>query len=159
MKGRTGAVGAGCNTVDGLLAALHADAADVLLVAGLWKLLDCSAGPVVLRDARKRGSTILAGGILNSGCLAEPDTPDAQFNYRHVAEDIRARLRTLVGLAQEYDVSLISAALQFPERDPRADTTLLGAFSSGQLSKTLVELAKPISNDFWKAAEGVGLSQ
>lgn len=157
-KGRIGAVGAGCNTVDGLLSALHADAADVILVAGRWTLLDRSAGKILLREAKEHSTKIVAGGILNSGCLANPDAPAAHFNYGPVTNDVRVQLRALAGVADEHNVSLTAAALQFPKRDPRVDTTLLGASSSGQLSKIMVELAKPIPNDFWTAVESMGLS-
>ena len=155
--GRIGAVGAGCNTVVGLLSAVDAGAADVLLIAGRWTLLDRTAGAELLPAAANAGVSVVAGGVLNSGCLACPEMPGAKFNYRTIQSEERAMLDKLVAVAVQFNVSLTAAALQFPQRETRVSTSLLGASGSVQLQSTLDALREPIPDGFWKAVEHMGL--
>lgn len=155
--GRIGAVGAGCNTIVGLLSAVDAGAADVLLIAGRWTLLDRTAGAELLPAAANAGVSVVAGGILNSGCLACPEISGAKFNYRPIQSEERATLDKLVAVAVQFNVSLTAAALQFPQRETRVSTSLLGASGSAQLQSTLDALLEPIPDGFWKAVEDMGL--
>jgi len=155
--GRIGAVGTGCNTVVGLLSAVDAGAADVLLIAGRWTLLDRTAGAELLPAAANAGVSVVAGGVLNSGCLACPEMPGAKFNYRTIQSEERAMLDKLVAVAVQFNVSLTAAALQFPQRETRVSTSLLGASGSVQLQSTLDALREPIPDGFWKAVEHMGL--
>ncbi len=159
QAGRIGLVGAGCNTVNGLLNTIDADAADVLLVAGRWTLLDRTAGECLLPKAQANGSKVVAGGVLNSGCLARATTTGAKFDYRPISPREISELTNLTGLAAQHEIPLLAAALQFPSRDPRVDCTLLGASSSRQLQKTIDALAIEIPDPFWADAASVGLMQ
>jgi D-threo-aldose 1-dehydrogenase len=45
---------------------------DCVLIAGRYSLLDTSAGARLLPECRRRGVAVLAGGVFNSGILADP---------------------------------------------------------------------------------------
>lgn len=156
-EGVIGMVGAGCNTVEGLRLALEAGASDIALIAGRWTLLDRSAGSKLLPQASKIGTKIVCGGVLNSGLLADPMAPDAQFDYRPARPPERAAAQRLAAHANAEDVPLLAAALQFPNRDPRVTTTLLGAASSSELKQALSALATKIPAHFWNKISDEGI--
>lgn len=158
-KGRIGRVGAGCNSVGGLLRALEEGAADCLLVAGRWTLLDRTAEAQLLPRAAAAGSLIVAGGVLNSGLLADPNAPNAQFDYRPASDSVRAEARGLAARAAEEGVSLLAAALQFPGRDARVSTTLLGVASRDELDAALAALQEPIPPALWDAVADAGVGR
>lgn len=157
-QGRIGVVGAGCNTVDGLLAAVVGGAADALLIAGRWSLMDRTAGTQLLSHAAAHGTAIVAGGVLNSGCLAKPRSPDAKFDYRPISESERAAALDIAKVAEAHRVSVLAAALQFPGRDSRVSTTLLGASSASQLEGALAALEEQIPDQFWNTIAPMGLA-
>jgi D-threo-aldose 1-dehydrogenase len=53
---------------------------DVSLAAGRYTLLDQEALAELIPECRKRGISLVVGGVYNSGILANP-TPGAMFNY------------------------------------------------------------------------------
>jgi len=158
-KGRIGRVGAGCNSVAGLLRALEEGAVDCLLVAGRWTLLDRTAGAQLLPRAAVADCLIVAGGVLNSGLLADPDAPDARFDYKPASSSVREEARGLAVRTAEAGVSLLAAALQFPGRDARVSTTLLGVASRDELDAALAALQEPIPPALWDAVADAGIGR
>lgn len=156
-QGAIGLIGAGCNTVAGLLQAIDAGASDVLLVAGRWTLLDRTAGGAVFSRAMALGTHVVCGGILNSGLLADPDAPGALFDYRPASNNERAAARRLASLANAAGVSLLAAALQFPGRSPSVSATLLGAGNPEELESALTAMRTAIPQPFWAAVEQEGI--
>lgn len=152
-QGRIGMIGVGCNSVAEHLAAIKADAADALLVAGRWTLADRTAGHQLIPQAAEKGCKLIVGGVLNSGCLADPRASDARFDYRPATQAERQVLCELDELAQQHGTTLFAAALQFPGRDARISTTLLGAASPAQLAANLDGLGTDISEHFWRAVQ------
>jgi len=151
-------IGAGCNTVEGLLAALATGSVDVLLVAGRWTLLDRSAQVALLPKAASCSARIVAGGVLNSGCLAASDSRNSKFDYRPISQREHCQLLRIAANAKKHNVSLTAAALQFPARDDRVGTTLLGASNPAQLRENLEAMIEPVPNAFWEEAAEMGLS-
>lgn len=151
-KGVIGLVGAGCNTVDELLSAVDAGAADAILMAGRWTLLDRSAGDKLLPSCKAAGTRIVAGGVLNSGLLAARPGPASTFDYRPATAAERARAQQLSDMAEAAGISLLSAALQFPRRHETVGTLLLGAASQDQLEDSMTALTARIPDSFWERA-------
>lgn len=156
-KGRVGHIGAGCNTVAGLLSAVDNGACDWLLVAGRWTILDRSAGAKLLTRAHSVSSHIVVGGVLNSGCIGNPDDPEATFDYRPILPDERSAAQVIKSVADAYGVHLLAAALQFPSQDKRVSTLLLGAASVDQLNGSIKALSAPIPDIFWEKIDHMGL--
>ena len=63
---------------------------DVFLCAGRYTLLDQSALPELLPACEARGISLVIGGLLNSGILADP-TPGARFDYEEAPAELLAR--------------------------------------------------------------------
>lgn len=156
-NGRIGKVGAGCNSVAGLLSAVEHAACDWLLVAGRWTILDRTAGSELLTKANDAGSHIVVGGVLNSGCMADPNHPNATFDYRPIQPEERSAAQAIKIAADQFHVSHITAALQFPIRDQRADSLLLGAASVEQINASVDALKASIPDEFWALIEKMGL--
>src|SRR5437868_6410684 len=75
-RGRGRAIGVGMNQT-GLLCRFAREAdPDSLLAAGRYTLLDRSAADELLPLCEERGIAVIAGGVFNSGVLADGDTYD-----------------------------------------------------------------------------------
>lgn len=156
-RGEIGMIGAGCNSNAGLLAAINAGAADVVLVAGRWTLLDRSAADHLLPLCERKGTAVVAGGVLNSGLLAKRPAEGASFDYRPATKAERETAIKLHDLAKASSVPLISAALAFPTRHPAVDTLLLGVSSASQLENSLAVMKADIPAEFWENVGPLGL--
>lgn len=125
---------------------------DLFLLAGQYSLLNHhhvlgSFFPKCLA----RNCPIILGGVFNSGILATGvrSTASPKFNYRSAPEDIRARVEELEIICEEFGVSLISAALQFPSAHPAIASTLISAGLPEEISNTLAASQAEIPNSFW----------
>ena len=79
-QGVVGAIGAGMNQAEMLARFARETDMDVFLCAGRYTLLDQSALPELLPACEARGISLVIGGLLNSGILANP-APGARFDY------------------------------------------------------------------------------
>jgi D-threo-aldose 1-dehydrogenase len=147
-EGVIGAVGAGMNQTE-LLVRFARDADfDCFLVAGRYTLLDQTALAELLPLCLERGIAVIAGGVLNSGILA--DVPSAAtFDYRPAAPDRLAQAARLRSVCERHGVPLIAAALQFPLAHPAVTSLLLGARSTEELEQDVRLLSTPLPLDLW----------
>jgi D-threo-aldose 1-dehydrogenase len=67
---------------------------DCLLVAGRYTLLDQSAADELLPACAQHGVGVLAGGVYNSGILADP-RPGATYDYAPADPSTLARARAI----------------------------------------------------------------
>lgn len=158
-KGLVGKIGAGCNSVAGLQDALGAGADEVVLIAGRWTLLDRSAGHALLGQCAEKGTSAVAGGVLNSGLLSKRPIAGMSFDYRQASERELTAAQQLHAMADRFGINLLSAALQFPRRHEAISTLLLGVSSNAQLQSTMTALKTEIPDPFWKEIEPMGLKE
>jgi D-threo-aldose 1-dehydrogenase len=144
-EGKIGAIGIGVNETAIAIDILRAAALDVILLAGRWTLLDRSGEAELVPLARERGTSLVLGGIYNSGVLAMGAKPGAWFNYQPASEAILARVRELEARAAAEGVSLPQAALQFGLTRPGVASVLVGTASVPQLEQNLKLAASPLS--------------
>jgi D-threo-aldose 1-dehydrogenase len=71
-QGAVRAVGAGMNSATALAWLVERCDLDCVLVAGRYTLLDDSAAASLFPLCQRRGVAVLAGGVFNSGILADP---------------------------------------------------------------------------------------
>jgi D-threo-aldose 1-dehydrogenase len=115
---------------------------DAVLIAGRHTLLDRSAEEALLPIAAARGVAVVAGGIFNSGILANPSS--GRFDYAPADEEIVRQVRLLSEMAAGLGISLMAAALHFVAGDSRIASTLLGAASPAELRECLTLLRAPM---------------
>ncbi|MFI6984940.1 aldo/keto reductase [Embleya sp. NPDC050154] len=134
-QGVVGAIGVGMNQSAMLDRFVAETDVDCVLLAGRYTLLDRSGGPL-LDHCAKRGVSVLAGGVFNSGLLADP-RPGAHFDYAPADADVLARALRLKAICAGYDVPLRAAAIGFAAAHPAVATVLVGARSPEEAADTV----------------------
>lgn len=157
--GVIGAVSAGMNHSAPLARFVEAGLVDCVLVAGRWTLLDQSALDDLLPAATAQGASVIAGGVFNSGVLADPDGGDefARFFYRPAPLEVTDRVRRIRDACADHGVALRAAALQFPFTHPAVATVLIGCRSPAEVEANAADLAVDIPPALWSDLAGAGL--
>jgi D-threo-aldose 1-dehydrogenase len=141
------AIGAGMNAVAPLERFVRETDVDCILVAGRYTLLDRSAAASLFPACDERGVDVIAGGVFNSGVLAEGET----YDYAPAPPGIVARVRELRTVCDAHDTPLAAAALQFVLRHPSVTTALAGARHSDEVKENVALAALPIPDEIWNA--------
>jgi D-threo-aldose 1-dehydrogenase len=144
-EGKIGAIGIGVNETAIAVQILKAQPLDVILLAGRWTLLDRDGESELVPLARDKATSLVLGGIYNSGILAIGAKPGAWFNYQPASEAVLARVRELEALAATEGASLPQAALQFGLTRPGVASVLVGTASIPQFEQNLRLAASPLS--------------
>lgn len=130
---------------------------DCILLAGRYTLLDRSAEAALLEKCTTRNTSLVIGGVFNSGILATGITPDAHFNYATASADIIARVRGLEALAAEFNIPLAAAAMQFTLRNPVVSSVLVGTSKASSFRRNIELLSAQIPDEFYQRAEQFAL--
>lgn len=142
-EGLIGGIGVGTANSAMALAMIERHDLDVVLIAGRHTLLDREAARMVFPRAASTDTAIVAGGVFNSGILADPVS--GRFDYAPASAEHLSHARRLAAAAERCGTSLKAAALQFVASDPRVASTLLGAASAEELNECLDLLATPLA--------------
>jgi D-threo-aldose 1-dehydrogenase len=127
---------------------------DCVLVAGRYTLLDQSAAEVLFPLCQRRGVTVLAAGVFNSGILAGPGD-GATYDYAPAPPGPLARARRMRDACAGYGVPLPAAALQFTLRHPAVTAAVVGARSAKEITADTSYLSTPIPDTLWAELEGL----
>lgn len=155
--GDIGAYGMGVNEVEVCLDALDHGEFDCFLLAGRFTLLDHAPAAPLLELCLARRTSLLIGGVFNSGILATGPVPGAPYNYGAPPPEILERVRRLQEICAGHGVKLPTAALQFPGRHPAVATTLLGVVDAPSLARNLDGLAEAVPAALWNDLAEAGL--
>jgi D-threo-aldose 1-dehydrogenase len=148
-RGAIKAVGVGVNEVRICLDLMDHFPLDCILLAGRYSLLDRSAEPELLARCLKEGTSLVIGGVFNSGILATGPIPGATFDYGPASEDVRERVRSLEAVASKYKVPLAAAAMQFPLGSPAVASVLIGTGNPRSLTRNLSQLDFKVDPAAW----------
>ena len=127
---------------------------DVVLIAGRYSLLDQEAMEELLPTALARNVDVIVAGVFNSGILANP-VKGATFDYLPASDELLAKAVRIREVLDEHQVSLTSAALQFPLRHPAVKSVLVGCRSAAEVESNIEEFDKTIENRAWDDLESV----
>ena len=127
---------------------------DVVLIAGRYSLLDQEAMEELLPTALARNVDVIVAGVFNSGILANP-VKGATFDYLPASDELLAKAVRIREVLDEHQVSLTSAALQFPLRHPAVKSVLAGCRSAAEVESNIEEFDKTIENRAWDDLESV----
>ncbi len=154
--GEVGAIGFAMNRSDAL--AEYADSCDIDLVleAGRYTLLDHSALHDLLPTAQRRGISVVAGGVFNSGVLADPHAK-VNFDYQPASAEVIARARELERVCAQFDAPLRAVAIQFPLHHPAVASVVVGALSSAEMADTIAMMEFAVPDELWRALKTAGL--
>jgi D-threo-aldose 1-dehydrogenase len=146
--GTIGAVGAGMNQAEMLVRFVREADFDCFLLAGRYTLLDRSGATELLPLCAERSIGIVAGGVFNSGILADP-RPGTTFNYQEATPDLIARARQIKATCERHGVDVKAAALQFPLRHPAVASVLTGCRSVSEVEENVRMFQAPVPDELW----------
>jgi len=157
-EGTVRAIGAGMNQTAMLTRFITDTDVDVVLVAGRCTLLDRSADEALLPAARQRGVSVIAGGVFNSGLLANP-VPGATYDYQTAPAELIARAQRLGAECARFGIPLRAAAARFPLTRDAVASVLIGARTAAEISDAIALRALDIPAALWDSiAPGNGTS-
>jgi len=142
--GRIGAFGLGVNECQVCLDIMDHGPIDAILLAGRLTLLDRSAEAELMPRCREAGTSLVLGGVFNSGILATGPVEGATYDYGPAPLEVLDRVRVLQGRAERAGIPLATAALLFAKHHPATAAVLLGTAKSGTLSRNLEALSQQV---------------
>jgi len=133
-EGRVDAIGLGINEWDVGYEILASAEVDCVLLAGRYTLLDHTAlSSGFIDSCRRRGVSVLAAGILNSGFLAG----GSRYEYRRAGTSLLRRRRA-------------AAALQFSLAHPAITSVVVGARAAQEVNELVEWTHTTIPQAFWQ---------
>jgi D-threo-aldose 1-dehydrogenase len=137
-QGVVGAVGVGMNQSAMPARFLRETAADVVMLAGRYTLLDQSAAHDVLPAAVELGKSVVAVGVFNSGLLSR-DRPAENLRYDYAAAPapLVDRARRIAEICERHGTTLPAAAIAFPLRHPAVVNVTLGMRNADQVVRNV----------------------
>lgn len=122
----------------------HADI-DVVLLAGRYTLLEQTALKSFLPLCQRRGVSVLAGGVFNSGILSG----GTAYNYAPAPETVRSRVQALKAVCDSHNVPLSAAALQFSLAHPAIVSAIVGMASPSEVAQNVTAFTLSIPAGLW----------
>lgn len=147
-QGVIGAVGCGMSSTAPLIRIVGEADVDVVLVAGRYTLLDRSADSELLPLCAELNVKVIAGGIFNSGLLADPDA-NRTFDYVEAPPETVERARALARRCLTYDIPLAAAAVQFVLRHPAITSVIFGVRSRREIDADVSAANMNIPDALW----------
>ena len=142
------AIGVGMNQCETPTRVIKETDIDMVLIAGRYSLLDQRALIELLPTALERNVDIIAAGVFNSGILANP-VKGATYDYVPASDELLAKAVRIREVLDGHQVSLTSAALQFPLRHPAVKSVLVGCRSAAEVKTNIDAFNLPIENKVW----------
>jgi len=155
-EGTIKAVGAGMNQAEMLARFAREANFDCFLLAGRYTLLDQVGLKELLPLCVERGIAIIAGGVFNSGILADP-RPGTHYNYQTAPDELVQRAARIKAVCERHGVSQKAAAIQFPIGHPAVQTVLTGCRSVDEVNENVAAFQAPIPLGVWQELKAEGL--
>jgi D-threo-aldose 1-dehydrogenase len=146
--GVVGAIGVGTNEVATALRFVEEAPIDAVLIAGRVTLLDRSAEPELLPACAERGVAVIAGGVFNSGVLADPG--GGHYAYGAVPAEVRPRVAQLQAACDRVGVPLAAAAIQHPLRVAGVTSIVVGCRSPEEVAADAALLEVEVPDELWE---------
>ncbi|MEN3614144.1 aldo/keto reductase [Plantactinospora sp. ZYX-F-223] len=158
-QGVVGAIGVGSMQWQVLHRFVAETEVDAVMVAGRYTLLEQPALDSLLPECERRGVSVLAAGVFNSGLLAvERPHAGLPYDYADAPTEILERARAIAALCAEHRTTLPAAALAFAAAHPAVASVVFGAHNPEQVRRNAaLYAAEPPSGEFWAELVAVGL--
>ena len=152
QQGLIKAIGIGMNWVDNAAHMIRNTELDVALIAGRYTLIDQSAQDVLFPLALSKNVSIIAGGVFNSGVLANP-VKGQTFNYAPAPQEIIQKAQKVKEYLAKRNIKITAAALQFPLRHSAVKMVLTGARHKNELLSNIEDFDQNLPQDLWQQME------
>ncbi|MEU1181517.1 aldo/keto reductase [Streptomyces sp. NPDC005820] len=157
-QGLIGAIGAGMNQSAMLARFVRETAADVVMLAGRYTLLDQSALDDVLPAALALGKSVVAVGVFNSGLLSRDRPAEGmKYDYQDAPPALVARARAMADVCAAHGTSLPAAAIAFPHTHPAIINVTLGMRNPEQVRRNVELHDQLIPDGLWDDLRAQGL--
>ncbi|MFC8435459.1 aldo/keto reductase [Streptomyces sp. NPDC057253] len=157
-QGVIGAIGAGMNQSAMLARFVRETAADVVMLAGRYSLLDQSALDDVLPAAHEHGRSVVAVGVFNSGLLARDRPAEGmKYDYQDAPTHLVTRAQRIAEVCEEHGTSLPAAALTFPFTHPSIINVTLGMRNPEQVMRNVELHRRRVPTGLWDDLRAQGL--
>lgn len=132
---------------------------DLVLLAGRYSLLEQSPLQEFFPLCAARGTSVVVGGVYNSGILATGTAHNGPiyYDYAPAPPPIIDHVRRLEAICAAYDVPLPAAALAFALAHPVVASVLVGLSSIAQVEQSISLYQQPIPDEMWDAMKQAGL--
>jgi D-threo-aldose 1-dehydrogenase len=155
-EGMVRSIGAGMKQSEMLTRFVRESDVDVVLLAGRYTLLDQGALDDLLPACLERRTSVVLGGVFNSGVLANPDR-NLTYDYGDAPKDVIERARRIADICARHGVDLRAAALQFPLAHRAITTVVIGARSRDEVEQNTQYAGAPIPAPLWDDLRSEGL--
>ena len=150
-SGAIRAYGLGVNEIPVCLDVLRQADLDCILLAGRYTLLDRSAAAELLPLCARKKTSLVVGGVFNSGILATGPVAGAHFDYMPATPEIAGKVGAMMEIAREKGVPLAAPALQFPLQSPVVASVLVGTAKPESLRRNMALAREPLPADIYPA--------
>ena len=150
------AIGTGLNRCKHSIKIMSETDLDFALIAGRFTLLDQEAQEVLFPLAIKMNVSILAGGVFNSGILANP-TEGAKFDYLPASDEIIEKVGKIRSFFADHKIPLSAAAIQFPTRHRAVAAVLAGPRNASEMKSIIQDFDLTIPDHVWEELDSSGL--
>jgi D-threo-aldose 1-dehydrogenase len=141
-------VGAGMKQAPMLTRFVRETDMDVVLLAGRYTLLDQQALAELLPACVERHTSVVLGGVFNTGVLANPSAAST-FEYQPVTAEVLDRALRIEAVCSRHGVPLAAAALQFPLAHPAITTVAIGARNAQEVRENAANAHLAIPAQMW----------
>lgn len=152
-SGAVKAIGLGVNETASVLQVASEFDLDCSMVAGRYTLLNHQPLYDFFPEIQKRGISIIAAGVYNSGVLAEGSKGDAAvrtYDCVSASPEILARVEKLEAVCEEFGVALPTAATQFVYSHPAVTALVQGALSTKHVEGNVAAISQKFRPRFGK---------
>jgi D-threo-aldose 1-dehydrogenase len=157
-QGVIGAIGAGMNQTSMLARFLRETAADVVMLAGRYTLLEQTALDDVLPAAEEMNKTVIAVGVFNSGILSNPrPSSSAKYNYASAPQALIDKATQIAAACERHGTTLPAAALSFPLAHPSVGNITVGMRTVEQVHRNVADSEQDIPSELWVELRESGL--
>ena len=149
-QGVIGAIGAGMNQSAMLARFLRETAADVVMLAGRYTLLDQTALDDVLPAALERGKSVVAVGVFNSGLLSkEQPSAGMKYDYQDAPPRLVRKAAAIAEICEQHGTTLPAAAMAFAFTHPAVVNVTLGMGSPHHVERNAALFAHSVPSRLW----------
>lgn len=130
---------------------------DCFLLAGRYSLLEQDPIHEFLPLCEKKEISVVLGGVFNTGILATGAVKGARYQYAEAPAEIMEKTRKIEAVCARHQITLKSAALQFPMAHPAVKSIVVGMVTPEEIDENLEALSAPIPAAFWEEIRALGL--
>lgn len=123
---------------------------DCFMLAGRYTLLEQEPLDIVFPECEKRGVSIIAAGVYNSGILVSGPGDHARYDYEVASPEIQRRAARIFEICGQYGIHPSAPALQFPLLHAVVSSVVVGMNSPRHVDENVANLQVEIPDDLWR---------